>query len=287
MSSPNRQPKSRSRSHNARRSKTRKSTAVANTPKATARGSGEENRYNLRHRPPPDVRHAVRQACGFGCVLCGKALVHYDHFDPEFKDAREHKAEGIALLCGGHHDEKTRGWITNEQVAEGRRNPPALQAGFAHKELRIGADRIAVFFGSNRVNGNGVLLRVRGQDLIAIKPPEAPGAPYRLSAVFHDRKGKLLCQIVENEYVIRSDLWDANIEGATLEIRHAKRDIALSITMLPGVGVRINRIDTFYAGKPVKVEPKSGALQMGQAIFTDCVIGEEDDLPGSVVVCLE
>ena len=52
----------------------------------------KENEHGLPRHIPADVARAVRQECGFGCVICGVALIQYEHFDPEFAEAREHVA---------------------------------------------------------------------------------------------------------------------------------------------------------------------------------------------------
>jgi len=74
-----------------------------------------------RHIPDP-VARAVRQRCGFGCVICGKPIYQYEH-KLGFAKVQRHVAEEITLLCGTHHDERTRGLRTAEQVEEADRNP--------------------------------------------------------------------------------------------------------------------------------------------------------------------
>lgn len=48
------------------------------------------NKHGLSRTIPEPVKREVRQACGFGCVFCGHALVEYEHVDPLFADARLH-----------------------------------------------------------------------------------------------------------------------------------------------------------------------------------------------------
>ena len=42
------------------------------------------NRFGLTRDIPEPVRRAVRQGTGFGCVICGAAIITYHHFDPPF-----------------------------------------------------------------------------------------------------------------------------------------------------------------------------------------------------------
>ena len=80
--------------------------------------------------PRPDipalVKRAVRQACGFGCVICGKPLYEIDHIVP-YSVVREHDPDNLVLLCDGHHREKTNKLLTVDQVREARANPINLR----------------------------------------------------------------------------------------------------------------------------------------------------------------
>lgn len=70
-----------------------------------------------------DVARQVRQECFFGCVICGSIPCDYDHFEVEFKDAEEHDASRIALLCGGCHRQKTPRTLSTARVKQARANP--------------------------------------------------------------------------------------------------------------------------------------------------------------------
>lgn len=76
-----------------------------------------------RRAPIPEpLKRQVRQQCGFGCILCGKPLYHYEHMI-EFAVVQEHTLENLALLCAEHHDEKTRGIRTTESIVQARAAP--------------------------------------------------------------------------------------------------------------------------------------------------------------------
>src|SRR5258705_9230975 len=96
------------------------------------------NYYGLGRDIPEPVKLQVRQRCGFGCVVCGNPFIQYEHFDPEYKDAKDHLAEGITLLCGSCHDQTTKGLMSKEMVAYCNLNPYAISKGFAHGRLKIG-----------------------------------------------------------------------------------------------------------------------------------------------------
>jgi hypothetical protein len=56
-----------------------------------------------------------------------------------------------------------------------------------------------------------IILKVFDQPLLRIDPPECPGAPFRLSAVFFDPSGKEIFTIEENEWRGYSKHWDIEI----------------------------------------------------------------------------
>lgn len=61
--------------------------------------SSEKNQYGLSKHRPSSVEEEIRQRCGFGCVICGLCFYDYEHFNPDFKDARIHDPRGMTLLC--------------------------------------------------------------------------------------------------------------------------------------------------------------------------------------------
>ena len=43
------------------------------------------NKFGLRRSDfHADTKRLIRQRDGFGCVVCGLALIKYEHLDPEF-----------------------------------------------------------------------------------------------------------------------------------------------------------------------------------------------------------
>ena len=48
-------------------------------------------------------------------MICGIPVYHYDHID-EYHVVREHKTANITLLCGYHHDLKSRGQLPAQVV---------------------------------------------------------------------------------------------------------------------------------------------------------------------------
>jgi hypothetical protein len=76
----------------------------------------KKNKFGLTRNIPDPVKRAVRQRCGYGCVICGLSLYDYDHIDPPFEEAREHLPDDICLLCPTHHVRKSKGLISAADV---------------------------------------------------------------------------------------------------------------------------------------------------------------------------
>lgn len=206
------------------------------------------NQHGLSRDIPEDVKRVVRRRCGFGCVVCGSGIYHYDHLDPPFEDAVRHDPAGIILLCGGCHDKKTRGFLSATTVRERSLQPPTFKTGYTREFFDIGADRPRILLGGTIFEGMDTILRVKGQAIMQLKPPEEEGAPHRLSGIFCDSSGNEIFRIVDNEWQGSLAAWDIEASGGTLTIRVAPKKIALRLIVNPPDEVRVDRINMHYQG---------------------------------------
>lgn len=240
----------------------------------------ESNRHGLQRPLSADVARQVRQRCGFGCVVCGSAFFQYDHFDPPFAEAAAHRPEGIVALCGGCHDRKNKGWLSEEAIREAAQQPAALRAGFSRGPLDIGAKPPTVKIGELTCTNVKYLLRVNGDPIFSLAAPEQAGQPYRLSALMTDHQGEVLLRIVENEIQVAADNWDVDVVGPRLTIRRKLRDLQLQLrTELPG-RIVVERLFMVYRGAQIEVwegRPSMIRLQSGalESFTGTSVIGGE------------
>lgn len=205
------------------------------------------NRFGLSRHISDKIKRKVRQRYRFGCVVCGSAIIDYEHFDPEFKDATEHSANGIILLCPSHHRQKGS-FISPATIKKALEAPKCLQAGFAHGPFDAGDGYPEIVLGTFVGRNVPVLLRVMGEDIFSIKPPEEPGGPFRLSAILRDLDGSISFQIVDNEWQIPDNAWDAVVEGRRVTIRRNHGDIALVFRSEPPGRIVIERLEMEYRG---------------------------------------
>ena len=163
-----------------------------------------KNRHGLTRDIPPAVRRAARQRCGYGCVVCGRAIVQFHHFDPPFADAKEHNAAGITLLCGSCHDKENRGLISEEIIRQCNADPVCRRKGFTFDDFLFSLKVPYAELGEGTC-----CMRCRypllydHEVILGFAEPEAPGAPIRLNAFFQDDNNGTLLHIEDNEWRAR------------------------------------------------------------------------------------
>ena len=186
---------------------------------------------------PSSIKRAVRQRCGFGCVICGKPLYEYDHM-LEWSKVKEHKAEDITLLCDEHHKQVTNKLLSRDTVAKHNDNPFNLQKGVSTPlQIIYDGDRCNVFFGKNVQRFQKeermqycIPLMVDDIPLISIKfEDDRP----LISILLFDDQNNLIFQVVENELWYSTQPWDIEFIGNVLTIREAHRMILLKIRFAP------------------------------------------------------
>ncbi len=183
------------------------------------------NKYGLPQRIPEDVKRAVRQNSGFGCVLCGLSLYHYHHIDPPFAEAREHRPDSICLLCPNHHDRKNK---SIQEIKAAYDAPEAKRVGYSHDpEFRTCHRPVKVRLGNVVFKDPGKVLRVGGEVLLAVEDLEE--GRLGLTGRFYDRQGRLILEIDRNEWRTLAGNWDVERAGNALVIRERSYKLSLRV----------------------------------------------------------
>jgi hypothetical protein len=217
--------------------------------------STSSNKHGLSRDIPADVRRDVRRACGFGCVTCGLPIYQYEHFDPPFAEAREHRVDGIALLCGSCHDAKTRGLWSAEKIAEARKAPVTFRKGAGRQAFDL-ASPLRIRVGSSYAENTSAIVKTHeGEQWFSMEPPELPGAPVMVTAHFFDSNGAPSLSIEANAWSPALDQWDTEFEGKTIRVRRAARVIALELSAMPPNGLMIVRLDMERRGVRIRITP--------------------------------
>jgi hypothetical protein len=236
-----------------------------------------ENKHGLKRDIPEEVKREVRQRCGFGCVMCGNAIVEYEHFDPPFEHAREHNPNGIALLCPGCHGLISKGFGSKNKVREASNNPRCLIKGHTAQEMTMMMDNDypVIVVGTTRWEKTTLIFEVLGEPLLEIEPPEKHNTPYLISGVFYDSEGNELFRIIKNEWIGLTSNWDITIIGTELTIRRKLRDIALQLKYTAPSDITITKIDMYYKGARIfgdkngikVIAPDKSTISIGNSGF--------------------
>jgi len=214
------------------------------------------NEFGLQRNIPADVKRAVRQRCGFGCVLCAGAIFEYEHFNPPFARARRHDAAGITLLCPTCHAKKTRNLLSERRVREANAAPAALDKRYAYSDLEGTQAKPFVRLAGLLLRNCDMPLEIRGFPVLQIEAAEGAGSPYALSArFFFNARGVPSLFIRRNEWQVLADTWDVEVVGASVTIRDGPGNIALRLRFEPGEGLVVERMEMLCAGYRVSGNP--------------------------------
>lgn len=239
------------------------------------------NQFGLSRAIPEDIKRQVRQRCGYGCVICGTAIVEYEHVRPEFARAKMHDPQGIALLCPTCHGKKTRRFLSLRRVLEAMEKPAAKTAGFAFSDLEDHHSHPYIVLGGMTLKNCPTPVQVRGMPLIRIEEGEENHGPYQLSASFFDEKGIPSLLIRRNEWQVGADSWDVEVVGGKITVRTGPGQIALQLLLDPGEGVVIQRLRMhcggyFFEGDHSKLDvisPGGGCMSLTGGLIDNCNVG--------------
>ncbi|MDC7102434.1 hypothetical protein N6O11_21820 [Escherichia coli] len=210
------------------------------------------NKHGLSRRIPETIKRQIRQRCGFGCVICGFGFYDYEHFKPDFVDAKVHDPNGMTLLCSQCNQKRARGRLSAQTVEIADRNPKCLQAGFANEMFDFHNEPITVKFAGVTFHNCQNLIVVNEQPILSVTPSPIPHGPMLLSGIFCNSIGKETLLIDENEWKAKSDNWDVECTGPRITIRRGPGEFALVLKMEPPTGLIVERLDMLYEGVRMK-----------------------------------
>jgi hypothetical protein len=239
------------------------------------------NFHGLSRNIPEPTKREIRQNSGFGCVVCGCFIVDYEHFNPEFSQAKLHDSNKIALLCPMCHAKVTRKLLSKSVIQTAMENPKCKQQGFTFAELDSSQTHPYIILGGNTLRNCFIPVMVQNVPLIQIETPESVGGPYRLSASFFNQNGEISLQIIRNEWRAFSSNWDVELIGGRITIRSAPRAISLQIAFIPNEGIVVEKLDMrvfnhHFVGNKDRLEvtmPSGGRIEMTGNLGDNCRVG--------------
>ena len=191
---------------------------------------------NSRPNIPEKTKRAVRKRCGFGCIYCGMPIFHYDHMVP-YSDTHDHAAENLALLCGTHHDMKSRGLLSTEAVKQQNQTPFNLRRNYSPPfKLQQYAREIFIEIGDSDFRaplelpaGYLSVVNINSQELFSVSQEDSF---LKISLRMQDKYGTDLIRVHEGEIELYLESWDIQYRGKRLTMWSSKRDIGLDIEFI-------------------------------------------------------
>lgn len=248
--------------------------------------SASTNRFGLTRSIPANVALSVRRRCGFGCVVCGSAVYEYDHFLPEFKDAKSHDPNGIVLLCPNHH--RAKGSLLSIGALKKCADMPYCKTnGFSHIPMEI--DNLTVELGPLiarhcktvlEVSGGGGVDRILHENyllnwnpivfwpvtekVVWFEPPEEEGAPLRLNVILNDEKSAMLGLIINNDWEgseLNADI--ITISRSTsfaIQVKNGLGNKIFDLELFPGNTIKLTKFVSYHNKKFIEI---SGSIECG------------------------
>jgi hypothetical protein len=173
-------------------------------------------------------------------VICGNAIVTYEHFDPPFREARTHRPEGITLLCGSHQLESSKGLLSRDSIRRANAKPCCLQRGYAAHILDLGDQRPKLLVGGSDVTDCGSGLAFNDRWVLRVREPEVHSRRWRLSAKFLSNGGDVACEIRNNELIVPAVNFEIEQTARTLLVRQ-DQDVVLELEFLPPATLAVNQ----------------------------------------------
>lgn len=205
-----------------------------------------ENKYGLKRYIPVDIKREIRKRCGFGCVRCGFGWYDYEHFNPDYYDAKEHNPDGMTLLCMSCNQKRNRGTLSRETVMVANKNPKCLQEGFTKESFDYGSNLIEVRFASNTFIDCENIICIDDLPILSIKNPIEEGDTFLMSGIFFNSEGEKSFEIKDNEWFGEIDNWDIECIGKKIIIKENEKDITLIIRQEPPNLFVIEKINMLF-----------------------------------------
>lgn len=216
--------------------------------------ANRKNKHGLNRHIPNKISLEIRQRCGFGCVVCGNAIYDYEHFNPEFHNAKKHDPLGITLLCPTCHGNKTRGFWSSTKIAADDKNPYCKRVGVSTLHMDVSASPFTIEILNQKIINTNVVLRILDTDLLRIDPPSIPGMPPEISGIFYDQHGNRIASIHKNVWNGNASNFDIISSGSTLEIRSKISALELVIEIDHPNILRILKMNLSYKQHEILVD---------------------------------
>jgi hypothetical protein len=236
----------------------------------------DRNRFGLSRYIPAAITKQVRRRCKFGCVVCGSAIVTYEHIDPVFSDARRHDPTKITLLCGHHQLESSKGLLSKKSIQEFDANPKGSERGYVDSMFDLGGKVPSLVMGGNELNLNpNQVFSINDLPILKIEYPERKSRKWRLSGIFYGQNNRIICHIESNELRLLADNSDIIQKSNRFCIINENEQRIFELEISPPDELRINFMTLVLNGHEISIDGDTitftNAAKTGRQTFKNCM----------------
>lgn len=201
------------------------------------------------------MKKAVRQKCGYGCVICGSPIVEYEHIE-EWSVVKKHEESNLTLLCPSHHAEVTKKIIDKEYIRDKTKRPFNKGKEFTKQHpLYYRGNKFQIYLGTNLSEEDmytyeeRTVLEVDGKSIITAKFEDNN---LLLNVRILNSSGGVVFEIEDNELIINAEQYDVvNLKNRFI-IRDDKK-VLLEVELSPPSMIKVNQLF---------LQTKSGVLEV-------------------------
>ena len=214
-----------------------------------------KNKYGLDRYIDADTRRKIRQNSKFSCVICRAPFCTYEHFDPEFKDAKTHDPDGMCLLCPSCQSETTAGRLSKEVIKTRYAARKAEKRAESRKENFIFFDRMpTVKLGHSTVKYADTIICTDTTDCLSFRRDQETGT-FLINMAIFDVEGKEVFRISENTWTSTYEPWDFEFKGKVITFSCKPRGIIFQAVLDSSANiVEITHLDMILDRSRVRIE---------------------------------
>lgn len=175
-----------------------------------------KNQYGLDRYVDADTRRKIRQNSRFSCVICRAPFCTYEHFNPEFKDAKEHNADGMCLLCPSCQSDTTAGRLSKTVIKARYAARKIEDQAESRKENFLFFDRMpTVKLGESTIKHADTIICTDEIDCLSFRRDEETST-FLINIAIFDVEGKEVFKIFENSWASTYRPWDFEFKGKVI-----------------------------------------------------------------------
>ena len=160
---------------------------------------------------PEPVKRAVRQKCGFACIICRQIPYEYDHWPSPYSGPESNREDNLILLCDSCH-RKRPSTYPDKVIQKFLENIPRKPPGFF---LEATQSNFWIAWPGMTIQSRKSDIKIGGKEIVSLQVTDNPMEPVIITACFTDRAGNIVSEINRNEYshklhIFRDSVWDVD-----------------------------------------------------------------------------